>query len=130
MGRRFLLSLLLLSAPALGASPPYGEGHILHIEEDDNAVDKRLSLLDKKVSLSPDQMHNAQEALADEHMKMGELEKEYRDARRKIIDDTDGALRAVLNPEQQQKFESFKSDIIGKPDASPDRPGRAGERAY
>lgn len=113
-----LLGLLLLSSTALHARS-YGKAKEVHLGETSREIDKKISKLHKRLSLSPEQLHRAQNALEEQRLKLDSLDKEIADARRKIIEDTDGVMRSVLNPEQQEKYAGFKEEIIGKAETTP-----------
>jgi hypothetical protein len=134
MKTRFGYHLLLGALVVGGFAVPgtlqaaYGPAKELHFDSD-QSVQKKLDLMTKKLSLTPNQGFRVKQALDDQATKMELLKKEYYDARKKIADDTDGSFRGILNPVQQETYEKIKPDILGKTDNPMDNPDY-GRRPY
>jgi hypothetical protein len=128
-GHLFAATLFMGSLGTSGRlDAAYGPAKEMRFDSD-QATQKKLDLMTKKLSLTPDQGYRVKQALEDQATKMDLLKKEYFDARKKIADDTDGSFRGILNPTQQEAYEKIKTDIIGRTDNPAETPDN-GRRVY
>jgi len=93
----------------------YGPAKQLHFEGD-KSIEKKLDLMTKKLSLTPDQGFRVKQALEEQATKLDLLKREIQEARQKIYDDTNGVFMGILNPAQQESYLKIKSDVLGRAD--------------
>jgi Spy/CpxP family protein refolding chaperone len=75
---------------------------ILHVPFHRAFVDR----LDRDLSLTPDQLRQVQDLVNDTHDKMMQLHQDFRAKHQALIAGTHDKIRALLTPEQQQKFDA------------------------
>jgi hypothetical protein len=61
--------------------------------------------LDQELNLSPDQLHQIETLVRDTHVKMEKLHEDFDHQHQQLIFQTHDQIRALLTPEQQQKFD-------------------------
>jgi Spy/CpxP family protein refolding chaperone len=64
-----------------------------------------IERLDHELNLSPDQLHQVESLMRDTHNKMEQLHEDFRRQHQQLISQTHDQIRALLTPEQQQKFD-------------------------
>ena len=64
-----------------------------------------IERLDHELKLSPDQLHQIDTLVRDTHVKMDQLYEDFHRQRQQLIFQTHDQIRALLTPEQQQKFD-------------------------
>lgn len=109
-----LAILLLLTTAAHAEAASYKPAKIVRLDPSNRELEKKLQLLKKKVELTPDQLHRAKEALVEQNTRLDQLQKEADEARRKILENTDGTMKGILNPSQQEKYSLIREDVVGK----------------
>jgi Spy/CpxP family protein refolding chaperone len=75
--------------------------HLLRVPGPHGFIDR----LDHDLNLTPDQLHQIETLLRDSHAKMDALHEDFRRQHAQIIYQTHDQIRALLTPEQQQKFD-------------------------
>ena len=64
-----------------------------------------IERLDHELKLTPDQLHQIDTLVRDTHLKMDQLYEDFHRQRQQLIFHTHDQIRALLTPEQQQKFD-------------------------
>ncbi len=64
-----------------------------------------IERLDHELKLSPDQLHQIDTVLRDTRVKMQQLHEDFRKQHQQLIFQTHDQIRALLTPEQQEKFD-------------------------
>lgn len=75
--------------------------HLLRVPGRHGFVDR----LNQDLQLTPDQLHQIEMLMRDSHTKMDQLHDDFRRQHDQLIYQTHDQIRAVLTPEQQQKFD-------------------------
>jgi ElaB/YqjD/DUF883 family membrane-anchored ribosome-binding protein len=73
-----------------------------------------IERLDHELKLSPDQLHQIETLLRDTRVKMDQLHTDFRRQHQQIIFQTHDQIRALLTPDQQQKFDREFTPPIGR----------------
>jgi Spy/CpxP family protein refolding chaperone len=64
-----------------------------------------IERLDQDLKLTPDQLHQIEGLVRDTRVKMNKLHEDFRRQHQQLIFQTHDQIRALLTPEQQQKFD-------------------------
>ena len=64
-----------------------------------------IERLDHDLKLTPDQLHQIETLVRDTHVKMDQLHEDFRRQHQQLIFQTHDQIRALLTPEQQEKFD-------------------------
>ena len=70
--------------------------------------------LDQELKLTPDQRHQIQDLVRDTRVKMDQLHEDFHRHHQQLIFQTHDQIRALLTPEQQQKFDREFSPPVGR----------------
>ena len=100
------------SSTTTAKKPSYGKAYI-ETYEGNEKVDRKLTLMTKKLDLVPEQISRIKTVLDANADKMDGLNKEYADAKKRIADDTNGLILNILNPQQQVKYEKIRDQVLG-----------------
>ena len=72
-----------------------------------------IERLDHDLKLTPDQLHQIETLVRDKRAKMDQLHEDFRRQHQQLIFQTHDQIRALLTPEQQQKFDREFSHFGG-----------------
>jgi len=74
-----------------------------------------IERLDHELKLTPDQLHQIETLMRDKHGKMVQLHQDFSRQHDQLILQTHDQIRALLTPEQQQKFDrEFAHPPVGR----------------
>lgn len=111
-----LASLFILSqVPSLvQAEPMWGKDPQKMEQKKGKMMDKHLTMLTKKLSLSSDQQTAVKAALETKSSKMGDLRKEFSEKAKAIKDESDTQITAVLNDDQKATYKALQDEMHKK----------------
>jgi len=73
-----------------------------------------IERLDHELHLSPDQLHQIETLVRDTRVKMDQLHEDFHRRHQQLIFQTHDQIRALLTPEQQQKFDREFTPPVGR----------------
>jgi len=73
-----------------------------------------IERLDHELHLNPDQLHQIETLVRDTRVKMDQLHEDFRRRHQQLIFQTHDQIRALLTPEQQQKFDREFTPPVGR----------------
>jgi Spy/CpxP family protein refolding chaperone len=87
---------------------------ILHVPVHRGFVER----LNRQLHLTPEQLHQIEDLVRDSHTKMDQLHEDFHTKHQQLIMGTHDQIRALLTPEQQQKFDL---EFTPPPEHDPER---------
>jgi Spy/CpxP family protein refolding chaperone len=73
-----------------------------------------IERLDQELKLTPDQLHQIETLVRDKRTKMDQLHEDFHRQHQQLIFQTHDQIRALLTPEQQEKFDRQFSNPGGR----------------